>query len=62
MGFNEDLYEMYGLAAADKGLFKEWQVKTSSILEENPNMDRWDAGKEAYFHIVGSDIPDTFQL
>jgi len=56
MGFNEYLYEMYGWAADEKGLFQEWQNKTSSILESNPDMDRWDAGKEAYFQLVGSDV------
>jgi hypothetical protein len=54
MSSNEELYEYYGWKAAERGLFKEWQAKTSSILESNPEMNRWDAGQKAYGQLIGS--------
>ena len=54
MSSNEELYEYYGWKAAQAGKFQEWQAKTSSILEQEPNMNRWDAGAQAYQVLVGS--------
>lgn len=54
MSSNEELYEYYGWKAANAGMFKEWQAKTSSIMESNPEIDRWDAGHQAYMQLVGS--------
>ena len=54
MSSNEELYEYYGWKADKAGLFKEWQIKTSSILEDNPDLDRWDAGQQAYKQLIGS--------
>jgi len=57
MAFNEEVYEKYGWEAAKQGIFPQWQNKTSSILEENPTLNRWDAGRLAYLELVGSE-PD----
>jgi len=54
MATSAKLYEEYGFKAADKGIFQEWRVKTSSIIEQNPKMDAGDAAQEAYKQLVGS--------
>jgi len=54
MASNEKLYEEYGFKAAAKGVFEEWRAKTSSILEENPEMNRLEAAEKAYYKVIGS--------
>ena len=54
MGSNEELYEYYGWKAAEAGVFKEWQTMTSSMIESNPEIGRWEAGQNAYNKLVGS--------
>lgn len=51
---NEELYEYYGWKAAKAGMFEEWRNKTASLIEHNPDLDRWDAGQTAYNQLVGS--------
>lgn len=54
MASNEKLYEEYGFKAASKGKFYEWQQKTSSLLEEDPKLNRVEAAEKAYYQLVGS--------
>lgn len=49
MPSNSELFEIYGYKAHEKGWFSEWQHKTSSILEKNPNLDPSIAAAEAYY-------------
>lgn len=51
---NEELYEYYGWKAAKAGVFNEWRNKTSSLMESNPELNRWDAGHQAYAQLVSS--------
>jgi len=51
---NEELYEYYGWKAASAGVFKEWRQRTSSLMEQNPELNRWDAGQQAYNQLIGS--------
>ena len=48
------LYEEYGYKSHKVGKFKEWQAVTSSIILDNPKINRGDAAKLAYSKIVGS--------
>lgn len=52
---NEQLVEYYGFKAADKGKFKEWQVMSSSLYQENPKADRSTLAELAYKMVVGSE-------
>jgi hypothetical protein len=48
--FNSKTVEKYGFKAHRKGFFKEWQVLTSSI-SENQDLSFDEASKEAYKHL-----------
>ena len=48
--FNSKTVEKYGFKAYRKGFFKEWQVLTSSI-SENQDLSFDEAAKEAYKHL-----------
>lgn len=52
------LYEEYGYKSHEVGKFKEWQVITSSIILDNPKIDKGKAAKLAYSKIVGSNNND----
>ena len=51
---NEELYEYYGWKASQKGFFNEWRNKTASLMESDPDLERWDAGHKAYKQLMGS--------
>jgi hypothetical protein len=48
--FNSKTVEKYGFKAYRKGFFKEWQVLTSSI-SENQDLSFDEASKEAYKYL-----------
>lgn len=52
------LYEEIGYEAHNLGKFSEWRQATSSIIENNPNMDKGKAAHLAYLQVVGSKIDD----
>jgi hypothetical protein len=54
MEHNYKLYEEYGYKSHSLGLFEEWRQKTSSIIENNPKMNRGEAAQIAYNTLVGS--------
>tara|TARA_R110000803_G_scaffold83927_1_gene150028 strand:+ start:451 stop:630 length:180 start_codon:yes stop_codon:yes gene_type:complete len=52
------LYEEYGHKSYEVGKFEEWQAITSSIISDNPKINKGEAAKLAYSKIVGSDDND----
>jgi|SaaInl47_10m_RNA_FD_contig_31_1593331_length_447_multi_3_in_0_out_0_1 hypothetical protein len=48
------LYEEYGYKSHNLGLFEEWRNITSSIISNNPKMNRGEAAQMAYNTLVGS--------
>lgn len=55
MEHNYKLYEEYGYKSHSLGLFEEWRQKTSSIIENNPKINKGDAAEIAFFQLVGSE-------
>jgi hypothetical protein len=54
MPSNEEFYEEVGWKAHNRGIFDEWQAKTSSLLDENPDLERSEAAYRIYKQLVGS--------
>ena len=44
----EDILQEIGVAAEQKGFFKEWQKAFIIIKEQNPKMRKSDAGQKAF--------------
>jgi|TARA_R110000796_G_scaffold104296_1_gene214106 hypothetical protein len=48
------LYEEYGYKSHSLGLFEEWRNITSSIISNNPKINKGDAAEMAFFQLIGS--------
>jgi|TARA_R110002167_G_scaffold341037_1_gene549196 hypothetical protein len=48
------LYEEYGYKSHSLGLFDEWRNITSSIISNNPKIDKGEAAEQAFSQLVGS--------
>lgn len=44
----EEIYESYGFNAHQKGFFEEWRMETSSLIKQDPKMNRGDAAHKVY--------------
>lgn len=44
----EEIYESYGFNAHQKGFFEEWRMETSSLIRQDPKMNRGDAAHKVY--------------
>lgn len=48
------LYEEYGYKSHSLGLFDEWRNMTSSIISNNPKINKGEAAEQAFSQLVGS--------
>jgi hypothetical protein len=44
----EEIYESYGFKAHADGFFQQWRMETSSVVTDNPNVDRADIARRTY--------------
>jgi hypothetical protein len=44
----EEIYESYGFKAHANGFFQQWRMETSSVVTDDPSMDRADAARKTY--------------
>jgi hypothetical protein len=44
----EEIYESFGFDAHQKGFFEEWRMETSSLIKQDPKINRGDAAHRAY--------------
>jgi hypothetical protein len=45
---SEELYESYGFKAHADGFFQQWRMETSSVVENEPQVDRAEAARKTY--------------
>jgi hypothetical protein len=45
---SEELYESYGFKAHANGFFQQWRMETSSVVENEPQVDRAEAARKTY--------------
>lgn len=49
-----EVFEYYGFKAERMGLFQEWQQATSSLRQQNKDLNMEEVAEQAYKQIIGS--------
>jgi hypothetical protein len=43
-----EIYESYGFKAHSHGFFQQWRMETSSVVTDDPTIDRAEAARKTY--------------